>query len=259
MRERVSAGAGRYAQIIRDSRSASGFNQQQLAERLGVSRATVAGWETGHCRPDLNLIPQLCKVLGMTPSFFFGVKEGLSRTERDLLLAFRNLEENDRQAILWQAEALSEKRRAFRKEELKRRAVRMYRSELSAAAGVGTTLDPERGEMVWILSDERTSQADEILAVNGPSMEPTFCDGDEILVEHTDQLREGEIGIFLVDGEGYVKEYRKDGLHSHNPAYPVMRFSDGNDVRCIGRVLGKVHQEQWPTEAQIELLEEMRI
>ena len=135
----------------------------------------------------------------------------------------------------------------------------MYRSDLSAAAGIGTALDPERGEMVWILSDDRTSQADEILTVNGTSMEPTFCDGDEILVEHTDRIREGEIGIFLVDGEGYVKEYRKDGLHSHNPAYPVMQFSDGNDVRCIGRVLGKVHQEQWPTEAQLELLEEMRL
>ncbi len=258
-KERAPAGAERIAQVIRDGRGAARMNQQQLADRIGVSRATIAGWETGHSRPDLDLVPDLCRVLGMTTSVFFGIREGITRPERSLLLAFRGMEESDRQALLWQAEALAERRRSFRMQELKNRTVRLYRSDLRAAAGTGNTLESERGEPVWIFSDERTAKADEIILVNGRSMEPTFHDGDALLVEHTDHLREGEIGVFLADGEGYVKEYRSDGLHSHNPDYPTLRFHEGNDVRCVGRVLGKVYEEQWPTEAQIELLEEMRL
>ncbi len=259
MKERIPAGAERYARVIREGRAGAGLSQQQLADRTGVSRATVAGWETGHSRPDLDALPKLCKALGISLASFFGVREGISREERNLLLAFRGMEEADRQAFVWQAEALAERRRASRMEELKSRVILLYRSDLSAAAGFGGTLEAERGEKIWIFRDETTERADEIITVNGRSMEPTYYDGDELLVEHTDRLREGEIGIFLADGEGYVKEYRKDGLHSHNPAYPTMRFSEGNDVRCVGRVLGKVRTEQRPSEAQIEMLEEMRL
>ena len=259
MKERIPAGAERYARVIREGRAGAGLSQQQLADRTGVSRATVAGWETGHSRPDLDALPKLCKALGISLASFFGVREGISREERNLLLAFRGMEEADRQAFVWQAEALAERRRASRMEELKSRVILLYRSDLSAAAGFGGTLEAERGEKIWIFRDETTERADEIITVNGRSMEPTYYDGDELLVEHTDRLREGEIGIFLADGEGYVKEYRKDGLHSHNPAYPTMRFSEGNDGRCVGRVLGKVRTEQRPSEAQIEMLEEMRL
>lgn len=259
MKEKTASGAGRTACVIREARSAAGLNQQQLADRLGVSRAAVAGWETEHSRPDLDLVPALCRALGLSLSSFFGVREGISRNERSLLLAFRGMEESDRQALLWQAEALMQRRKDFRREELRGKAIQLYRSDLSAAAGFGGEIGAARGEKVWILADERTRRADEIITVNGRSMEPTFQDGDAILVEHTDRLREGEIGVFTVDGEGYVKEFRSDGLYSHNPAYPPMRFHGDSDVRCVGRVLGKVMEEQWPTEAQMELLEEMRV
>ena len=92
--------------------------------------------------------------------------------------------------------------------------------------------------------------------VCGQSMEPTFLDGDRVLVQHTKELREGEIGIFLVDNEGYIKEYRKDGLHSHNPEYRTMTFHEDQSVRCIGRVIGKVKEEQIPTREQIHRITE---
>ena len=86
-------------------------------------------------------------------------------------------------------------------------------------------------------------------------MEPTFHHGDQVLVEHTDTLREGEIGVFTIDGEGYVKEYRRDGLHSHNSDYATMTFGEHSEVRCVGRVLGRVQDEQKLTEEEQRQME----
>ena len=96
-----------------------------------------------------------------------------------------------------------------------------------------------------------------MITVSGRSMEPTFHDGDLVLVQHTGELHPGDLGIFLVDNEGFIKEYRKDGLHSHNPAYPVMTFNENQNVRCIGKVLGQVTPEQLPSSRQLQLMEEV--
>ena len=80
-------------------------------------------------------------------------------------------------------------------------------------------------------------------SVNGDSMEPRFHNNDLVLVQKiTDvsELKPGEIGAFITGNETYIKEYQKDGLHSLNPRYDVIRFesTDNQSVYLIGRVLG---------------------
>ena len=89
-------------------------------------------------------------------------------------------------------------------------------------------------------------------------MEPTFRNGDDLFVEYVSSLQFGEIGIFVVGGEGYVKEFQDDGLHSHNPEYPVLIFQEGDDVRCVGRVLGVVGKDQYATDLELEIMEDIR-
>ena len=132
----------------------------------------------------------------------------------------------------------------------------LFMNELGAAAGFGAALGEAQGEKMVLLADRETERADEIITVCGRSMEPTYYDGDRVLVQHTKELREGEIGIFLVDNEGYIKEYRRDGLHSHNPEYRTMTFHEDQSVRCLGRVIGKVKEEQIPTREQMQRIEE---
>lgn len=265
MESRKAPGKGRFAGIIREARRAAGLNQQQLADQLGVSRNTVAGWETGHSRPELDSVPSLCRALGLTLSSFFGLRETVSREERSLLKTFRQLGEADRQVLLWQIEAVASARAAERESArrlapaappaVRPRAVRVWQSDLSAAAGTGVSLGEARGSEIWLRKDSVTVRADETVAVSGNSMEPTFHNGDQVLVEHTDSVREGEIGVFIVNGEGYIKEYRRDGLHSHNPEYRVMRFGEDSEVRCVGRVLGRLEEQQMLTAEEIEELE----
>ena len=44
-------------------RKAVGFSQEQLAERLGIDRSTVARWESGETEPQPWMRPRLARVL----------------------------------------------------------------------------------------------------------------------------------------------------------------------------------------------------
>ena len=86
-------------------------------------------------------------------------------------------------------------------------------------------------------------RADCVFPVSGDSMEPDYRSGDLVLVERipdADNLRQGEIGAFIVGNETYIKEYSESGLVSRNPKYPLLRFDDEDKVYLIGRVLGKL-------------------
>lgn len=248
-----------YGEIIRARRNALGMSQAELAEKAGVSRNTVAGWETGHSRPDLDSVPALCGALRISLSRFFGRESQKTAEERKILSIYGELEAGDREVITWQMEALRDRRAEQRRKEAERmetpvRVRELFRNELGAAAGFGAALGEAQGEKVTVIADSETEQADEIITVCGSSMEPTFMDGDQVLVQHTKNLRFGEIGIFLVDNEGYIKEYQADGLHSHNPAYRTMKIREDQTVRCLGRVIGKLKPEQIPTPQQMRTL-----
>ena len=248
-----------YGEIIRRRRTALGLNQAELAERVGVSRNTVAGWETNHSRPDLGTLPALCRALKISLNAFFGLEKKHTAEENRVLEVFSELEAQDRESILWQMEALRDRRAEQRRmnEPVQiPKVVTLFRNELGAAAGFGAALGEAQGEKMVLLADRDTERADEVITVCGRSMEPTFYDGDQVLVQHTKELREGEIGIFLVDNEGYIKEYRKDGLHSHNPEFRTMTFHEDQSVRCLGRVIGKVKEEQIPTKEQVNRIAE---
>lgn len=52
--------------IIASSRTRLGLTQQQLAEKLGVTRTTVTMWETGANTPPTKILPKLAEVLQIT-------------------------------------------------------------------------------------------------------------------------------------------------------------------------------------------------
>ena len=49
---------------ISDVRKARGYTQDQLAERIHVSRQTISHWENERALPDFESIKQLSQVLG---------------------------------------------------------------------------------------------------------------------------------------------------------------------------------------------------
>ncbi|GHU83219.1 hypothetical protein FACS1894196_2740 [Clostridia bacterium] len=136
--------------------------------------------------------------------------------------------------------------------------IRLPQSELPVSAGTGMPLpDTEEIDYLYVRMSREACRADEIIPVNGDSMEPTYKDGDLLLVEHTDSLEAGEVGVFVVAGEGFVKEYREDGLYSHNAEYDVIRPTEDDNAHCIGRVLGVVKDGQLASPKEQVILGEI--
>ena len=77
--------------------------------------------------------------------------------------------------------------------------------------------------------------------VAGDSMEPRFHDGQTVWVHQQPTLAPGEIGVFLYDGNAYLKQLRRDGgrvwLHSLNPAYHDLEISDAFPLRVLGKAV----------------------
>ena len=51
---------------ILDLRKQQGMSQENLAEKLGVSRQAVSRWEVGSALPDSSNIRQLSRLFGVT-------------------------------------------------------------------------------------------------------------------------------------------------------------------------------------------------
>lgn len=74
----------------------------------------------------------------------------------------------------------------------------------------------------------------------------------------TPDLEIGEIGLFVVNGDGFIKQYQGDHLHSLNPEYDDIQLSEFDESRTVGRVLGVVEESDYPTREEQAVLAEIQ-
>lgn len=110
-----------------------------------------------------------------------------------------------------------------------------YTSPMSA--GTGQPAGDEYPEN-YRLVKEPPRRASFIAPVSGDSMEPTYSNGDLVFVRAQEEVEIGEIGVFWMDGQQWIKELGEGVLISHNPdpKYGPRPFTE--DIRCQGLVLG---------------------
>ena len=112
--------------------------------------------------------------------------------------------------------------------------------ELSACAGDGFySEEPSKadGEVESPFAD-----ADYAVKISGKSMQPTIMDKSTVFVEATEVLSDGDIGIFVVDGEVMCKRYREDGARvwlqpDNSDEFNSVELNEHMDCRVQGKVL----------------------
>ena len=67
------------ADKIIDLRKKAGWSQEELAEKLGVSRQSVSKWEGAQSIPDMNKILQLSELFGVSTDYL--LKDSLEAAE----------------------------------------------------------------------------------------------------------------------------------------------------------------------------------
>ncbi|MCL1983053.1 MAG: LexA family transcriptional regulator [Clostridiales bacterium] len=115
------------------------------------------------------------------------------------------------------------------------RLLRLYDTPVSA--GLGNYLDGGGHEMIEIDSTV-PSTADYAVKVSGDSMMPRFVDRQIIFVHEQQALDEGEIGIFCLNGDAYLKKLGRGCLVSLNSKYEPIKICEHDDCRVLGKVVG---------------------
>ena len=120
-----------------------------------------------------------------------------------------------------------------------RRTLSLY--DLPVSVGTGQFLDSDRFFEIEV-GDEVSSSADFGVRVCGDSMEPLYLDGQIIWIHKQETLEEGEIGVFFLDGDAYVKKYHQSDsgiqLISLNKKYAPIQVTSGSTLKTFGKVVG---------------------
>lgn len=234
--------------ILKELRLSSGKTQKEVAEMLGRKQQIVGHWETGYSQPDADTLFTLCEIYGVTVDEAFGFKKKdmiVSKNDMLLIEKYYSLDEYGRESIdiilnreAQRAESLRglQKQLSVQTKQTPDNKLYLYTYlQKIACAGTGFYFVDIPTD---VIEAPYMHGADFIIGVNGDSMEPDFHDGERLYIQKVRELTLGDIGIFTIGNECFVKELGEKGLISKNLDYEEIPGTE--DVRLIGRVLGKV-------------------
>ena len=228
-------------------RKEKGLTIAESAERFGVAPRTYSSYEAGEREPNISLINQFADFYGVTTDYLlgrepapdpFGDLDLSTADEQEVFEKYMTLPDHIRAVILDVLIQLADAARARR--ELANRPIIMTikRHINKAAAGSGYDLaDHDQWERVTVVQTDEAERADFAVEVDGDSMLPEYHDGDLALIVLADDVEVGQVGLFMQNGKGFIKQKGEHYLISINPDYPNIYPEDG-EIVCRGRVIG---------------------
>ncbi len=225
-----------FKSFIKERRTKLGYSQNKFSKLIGITQSYFNSIERGEVKnpPSEEVLEKIAKGLELdtretenlkylaaierTPDI---IMEELSRMRSEV----KNLKEN------------AGSNTSLTDNFLNLSSIPVYER---VSAGTGALND---GEITDYLSIPGIKNPGETFGVNvwGDSMEPTIKDGSIIICRKDVEIRNGEIGAFLVDDEAYVKRLKITesyiALMSDNPNYPPIFIGPGEKLVAVGKVI----------------------
>lgn len=249
---------------IKELRENKHITRNEFAEMIGVTIGAVSNYENDVSSPKEPILFKIIEVLECEPNYIFQDMVKIKSRNNDVTLAeykhvkkYRFISEHspdgvkmvdavlDREYNI--ATQLKEQSEYIKKLEtptadnnesvIDMRLINYYYRVASAGTGQ-IIFDMPPTKRIEIPNTLEYRKVDYAIGVNGNSMEPLYHDGDMLLVEMTEDIEIGDIGIFRVDNESYVKKLGETELISLNPDAKNIPLNES--AGCMGKVIGKL-------------------
>lgn len=226
--------------VIARYRKLKGLNQHEVCELMEkegypILNTALSNWEKERAVPSTETFLVLCRVLEIKDIYeaVFGTNP-FNKTSK--------LSDEGRDKVDTYIDDLLFSGRYNRPEPVvipfKAGIIRLY--TLPVSAGTGNFLDSD--DYIEVDRDNTIpKKADFGVKISGDSMEPRFTNGQTVWIEQTSSLEDGEIGIFLLDGNAYCKKLQnnKKGIFlvSLNEKYNPIPIKEYDSLKIFGRVV----------------------
>jgi len=197
-----------------------GLNQRKLAERSGVSPATVSRWLSGEFEPDLANLRKINQVLGVPERELF-LQLGLVGKD------FFTLDDDEVMVPVLGNQIPCGKPGGELEECIE--GYEIFKRSLLPFPVSDSHLDGIRAYLIHAKGD--SMQGDGIR------------NGDRVIFSPDLEARSGDVVIAYVEDEGYTikRVYFQNGtiiLQASNPAYPPIVVQSGiREIRIVGKVI----------------------
>ena len=213
------------------------LSQKEVAEQLGVSIPAVSKWENGTNSIGIEILFDLCQLLGVPVNKIYGVDGEVE--QNDILEKYNALDEHGRKlvdAVLGLEYERLEVQEVY-KEQSAGRDIPIYQSK--AAAGTPLPIVTDAYDMCKANAPAGTDYG---IKLSGDSMEPEYPDGCTVWVKAGTDMESGDIGVFSIAGEAICKKIYWDEngcrLESLNPKYAPIEITAATNLYTHGKVVG---------------------
>lgn len=242
------------------------LSQKALGEKLGMSQQMIAQYENGERNPKLETLKRIAVVLNVS-LLDLGIitdelKQALTELNQqgvtqyihgatvevsEIINSLENLNNLGQQKILAYTKDLSRipeyQKAPASAPESKIIVLPYFRAGVSAGSGI-FIFGNEAEDEIELPDLPEYEAADFAIDVNGDSMEPDFSHEDIALVQQDAELFPGDIGVFVVNSNAFIKELGEKELISRNKDYKNIPIHEGDNVVCMGKVIGKVKTDE---------------
>lgn len=190
---------------IKELRLSKAIKQVDFAKMLGVSQATVSGWESEKYQPDRDALIKMASYFDVSVDYLIGNSPVKKEKKKGV-----------------QIPVLGEVRAGYPMET------------------VENIIDYEEIDEEMARRGEFFA-----LRIKGDSMEPRFVEGDVVIVRKQETADSGDIVVALVNGDSAtIKKLKRHQngitLMPTNPTYEPMYYSNEEIMELPVTILGKV-------------------